>query len=457
LDMFHVGVKSLRLNELHLNTIGQNIANVNTPGYSRQRIVQETAESIDRGAYLVGSGVNLSTLERMRDNAMDTKFRKNNTELGYWNRSSEKLSELESHITGISTNLGDALDEFWNNWEAVSENPSSSAERISLFESTKNLTVNFNDFSEMIDDKRKEINNEIVNTANIINNISSKLATLSHKIDIAESQGKNPNDLLDQFDIEIDKLSNYGEVNISKIDGKRVIYFGTDEIVHDGISKEVMAFSTTDEDENYNAQIVWKDNYNKIGGLEKGELNGLLDLRDNILTEYSDQIDNLANQMVEKINSIHKEGFSIDDPAHNGILFFDEDTTGAGDIRISDELELNPNKIAASLNGEEGDNRVALQIAELRFEKTMDDKQSYNEYLNSIINKIGNNVSRYVNFKQAYSDTATQIENYRESVKGVSINEETANLIRFQQAYQASSKIISEANKVMSTVMGLVQ
>ncbi|MEA1972373.1 MAG: flagellar basal body protein, partial [Candidatus Cloacimonadota bacterium] len=83
LDMFHVGVKSLRLNELHLNTIGQNIANVNTPGYSRQRIVQETAESIDRGAYLIGSGVNLSTLERMRDDAMDTKFRKNNTELGY--------------------------------------------------------------------------------------------------------------------------------------------------------------------------------------------------------------------------------------------------------------------------------------------------------------------------------------------------------------------------------------
>ena len=455
-DMFHIGVKSLRLNEQQLNTVGQNIANVNTPGYSRQRVISEAGSPLDRGTHITGSGVDMVQLTRVRDEVIDTKYRSNNTELSYWDRASTKLEELEKNITGINQNLSDSLNKFWDGWEAVADNPSSNAERINLLETSKFMSSNFNEYAQMIDSKRKEINTEINNSATEINKITAKLAVLGKKIDVAEAQGKDSNDLLDQFDLAIDELTEFGEVRVTNIDNKRVVYLGSDEIMQNGVANKVMVKQNENIDDKYNSEIVWESSRNQISGLSKGKIQGLKNIRDNVLTEYENEIDILANDMVDKINQLHEGGFSLGENSHSGISFFDTATTGALDIKISDELLLDPDNIVASLAGEEGDNRVALQIANLRYEKTIENKQSYNEYLNSITSKMGNDVSSFKNYQQAYSDTSVQIDNFRESIKGVSINEETADLIKFQQAYQASAKIISEANKLMSVIIELV-
>ncbi len=455
-NILSIGRKALENAEQHLQTAGHNIANVNTEGYSRQRVVQTNSDPISDCHFSYGTGVEAVRIERMRDLYLDDSYREENTELNYWGRSSEKLSELEAELNELTDyGLSVDLNEFWDKWEALSDNPMDNLFRLDLLESAQNLSESFARVHATITDKYTEVNDEIETIAAEVNSIGEQLAALNKQITMAEQSGSAPNDLLDKWDKLLDDLSEYGEVKVKNHDdGSRVVYFGSDQLVTHDSSRHLRVKSET-VDGLETSELVWNDTNTGINGLQKGELKGLMMLRDEQLAGYLDRLDNLAVNLSQQVNAIHRQGYGLGDPPSTNLDFFASDVTGAADFRISDAIAASPNKIAASMGGAEGDNRIALQISSLRSDATMG-SQSFGEYYGSMLSAIGRDSANAANQSEMLEMTATQIGNYRESVKGVSIDEESVNLISYQRSYQAAAKVVEMADGLIGTIIGLV-
>ncbi|MDD3052141.1 MAG: flagellar hook-associated protein FlgK [Candidatus Cloacimonetes bacterium] len=457
-NLLSIGKKAIMLNQNSLDTIGHNIANVNNPEYSRQRVVQTAADPINDALANYGSGVEMVRLERMRDVQLDWQYRNENSKKNYWETLSEKYSQLETIFNepsdyGLSANL----NLFWDKWEELSNNPSSVITRVDLKEAAIRLTNSFHDIDEGLDDQRKALNLEMENFAEEINSITKELATLSKRIQLTEAEGKPANDLLDKFDAKLDKLSEYGDVKLQiREDGYRMVYLGSDEIVDFEGARELTTVYLTEVSKPL-ANVVFKENYKEINSLKDGKINATLEMRDKIIDNYQKMLDDLAIEITNNINSIHKTGYGLGNPPSNGMDFFWQGTTDAGNFRLSDEIMTSHEFISASLDGEEGDNRIALEISNLRTDATMNTNQSFGNYFGSMMTKLGTDSFNSKKNSTLYTNTTQQTLQFRESVKGVSINEETAELIKYQQAYMASAKIISTADTMFQTVLSLIK
>ncbi|MCD4829266.1 MAG: flagellar hook-associated protein FlgK [Candidatus Cloacimonetes bacterium] len=454
-ELLYIGKSALHANERQLQTVGQNIANVNTLGYSRQRVVQTNADPISDSFGSFGGGVEMVRIERMRDLQLDINYRDENSQLGSWSRMSQKLAELEVELNEPSEfGLSTTLNKFWDAWESLADNPADNVYRLDVLGAADNLSEAFHDINASLVQKRKEVNDEIEQIAGSVNSIASDLAMLNQRIQ--NSVGKPVNDLEDQFDLLLDDLSEYGNVRLAvRADGTRVVYFGSDELVKNDWCRNLRVVREA-EDGDATSRLVWKDTRDDIGGLHQGKIVGLTRLRDDMIDGYRADLDALAVQIAASLNAIHRQGYDLGDPPSDGRNFFADDITGASDFRVSADILDQPSRIAASLEGEEGDNRIALSIADLRKAATMENGHSFGDYYGAWVGNIGRDSGNALNKATLHESTAFQIDNFRESVKGVSLDEEAAKLIQFQQSFAAAAKIISSADKALSIVISLV-
>lgn len=459
-SLMSIGVKALMINQKQMEVTGHNIANINTPGYSRQRIIQSSGIPISDHIGSIGTGVYAQRIERVRDEMLEMQFRQQQTNSGYWNTYSRRLNELEKTLNEPSIfGLGERLNDFWNSWDALSTNPGSIVHRRDLIEKTNNMILGFREIDAHLKDKRNLLNMDLSNAAYRVNEISSELAHLTKLIQEAEFSGNPAGDLRDRFDFLIDELSYYGNVRVeTRDDQSMVIYLGSDELIKHGEFRKLTLVDKSDQYlEKGVKQIVWSDNFKAVNGLNNGEIAGILKLRDDVLVNYHQTIDKLAVELATNVNLVHNRGFNISDPPSRGYNFFSESTTGAGNISISADIMSNPARISAGIDPVEGDNRIALEIANLRYSAIFDNRYTYNEFYSHFLNGIGNDSAYAKNNLEYFEMAKMQADNFRESVKGVSMDEEAANLLRYQKAFQAAAKIIQMSDNLMTTVIGLVR
>jgi flagellar hook-associated protein 1 FlgK len=455
-NLLQIGKKALMASEMQLQVTGNNIANSNTEGYSRQRVEQIQSDPIYSQIGYIGNGVETAAVERMRDTALDGNYREENSLFGFWDSASTALSELETDLNEPSDyGLTARLSNFYDCWEELSNDPTSTAYRQDMLDTAEELVSSFKDASSCIDDKRSEINAELSSYADEVNSISTQLATLNVQISQAEQNGVSANTLRDQFDKLLDQLSEYGDVTVQERsgDGSTVVYLGTDQIVKHDQYRTLTTKDETVDGENV-TNLVWSDTQSEISGLEKGRIAGITHVRDDLLTGYQKQLNAVAVALTESVNTLHRTGYG-DGTGTNGLNFFDPDTTSAADIAISSDIDGHPEAIAASQDGSSGDNRIALKMAELRDSEVLNGVSITNS-LGSLFSQLGTDSSTASNYADTYTDTTTQADNLREAVKGVSLNEEAANLMQYQKSFQAAAKVIAAADDLLNTVIGLV-
>ncbi len=456
--MLEIGRKALTIAERQIQTSSHNIANQNTPGYSRQRVIQESAYPISDALGSYGQGVEMNRLERVRDVYLDNEYRRVNSNFNSWNKMSQKMNQLQTKFNEPSDfGLNSMMNQFWDSWEAVANNPANIQNRSDLLSKTSSMIDSFRNINDSLEVSRQEINNEMIGVADNINDISEQLSKINLRIINAEASGKPANDLRDQFDLLIDELSVYGDVTVTQRggDGTSVVYFGSDEIVKHDHFQEI-SIKESNESGHKILNIVWEHNSEEVSALYNGEIAGLKKMRDVYIEDYQTKLDTLAVEMSTQVNAIHTKGYDLSATPTSGRYFFANDVTGAGDIEIDGSILNNPQCIAASYGGEEGDNRIALEIAELRHTSAVEGTKSFNDYYGSLIYNVGQDTSNAITNTEIESSKLKQIDSFRESIKGVSTNEEAANLIKYQQSFQAAAKIISTADNLMQAIIGLV-
>jgi len=372
--------------------------------------------------------------------------------LGKWSFLSQSWSQVESIFSEPEdTGFSAVLDQFWNSWQDLANNPQSEAARISVREQGLLVVNSFHHISSQLTDLRTSLDNDITKVTEEINNLAGQIASVNQSISTSELSGNTANDLRDRRDYLVDQLSEYVDVSVQEQPGgSMTVYLGSMALVEDN-SHIDLTTRVESQDNSYIHKVQFKGT-----GIDLvhagGQLEGLIQMRDEDVAGKQAQLDTLAKELVSSINDIHRAGYGA--RGSTGINFFDSATTGASDIAIDTLISKDVNNIAAGVTSETGDNANALNISALRNSLRADGEQAtFNDYYNSIIGEIGIKTKEADALMKNQQALVTQIDNSRQSLEGVSLDEEMANMIEQQHAYSAAAKVITAMDEALDTII----
>ena len=484
-DLLSIGKSGLFTAKKSMATTSHNIANANTDGFSRQEVRNETGHSLPEGDYVVGSGVEIQSIRRAHDELIEKKLNSSITNHKFSEERTLQLTHVEEIFNEInSEGMNKVLNRFFNSFRELSNQPENETVRNVVKENAKIVTGDFHRIQSNLDDVRASINKKISLTVDEINGLTKGIARLNKEINIQEVSGGMANDLRDQRDRSLRTLSEFFPIACySDNRGQFVVSVeGVGSIVAGGLAQELAVGSTvkdgTNSSEKGNSEIYFanRPSISITDGIKGGTLGAQLKTRNEDIQGLEKQLDELAHGLVHATNSIHRRGFAnhpvpLDaqgNPVPNaalkkvtGINFFKEplDMKRAAEyISLSDEVEADVNNIATALEpNKPGDNRVALAISKLQHEKVLASGTTTFEeqYLKSVGN-IGLQTGKSKIDQEQASGILAQAKAFKERLSGVSLDEEAANMVRYQNAYEASAKVIKASDEMFRAVLNLL-
>jgi flagellar hook-associated protein 1 FlgK len=447
-----VGKRALLTHQLTMNVIGHNVANVSTPGYTRQRTLVTTAQPLETANFIIGNGVDAKTINQVRDLFLTRQFRRESRALGEWTYREKALAEIETFFGEPNDEgLGNVLNKFWTSWLDLSNNPESQAARSAVVSQANTLVNSFHTLDRQLLEMRMSANMDVADRVTQINQIARQIANLNRQIVNEELGQQKANDLRDQRDYLIDGLAKVVDVTTAdKANGSTTVYISGLAIVENADTFELQTVTNSSEKQAA-YDIVWQNTKTKVK-ITGGELHGILEARDAVIPEYQKQLDQLAGTIIRRVNALHRAGIGLS--GVGGLNFFNESFATAAGIRVENNVATDPGLIAASISGEPGDNANALAIADLRNQMTMGfGTMSITEYYNSMIGSIGVSSQEAKTFKGNSEVLIQQIEQSRQSVQGVSLDEEMAEMVRMQNAYNAAARVITFIDEALDTLI----
>ena len=538
-NIFDIGSSALNSLQRAISTTGNNIANANTDGYSRQE-VEFASRTPDRiGGVTLGTGVEVSSIHRAYDQFLTQDVQARTSSSGYYSLYSTTAEQIDNLMADPATSISSALDQFFASMEAVANSPTSQPERQVMLSEAQTLASRFNYVDARLSELAENMNEQMSVFVVDINQHTQDIAQLNQQIARLErTPGGSPNDLLDQRDRTIESLSKLvrvdtrlqedGSVNVFTTSGHRLVSQSGAETLRlspaqqpdgpvrlfvsapGGADTEISNLSLGGElgaaidvslnvidrarrdigllavglTETFNTQHEAGDTLNQVAGAEfftsitpvatgsplnSGTINVSAVIDDATqLTGASYQIDytdtvvtitNLSTNTTQEINgttvSIDGLTFTVS-PFSNltdGDRFLVEPTGRAASsmaVAITDTSDI----AAANSGGNVGDNRNMLSLINLRDANTLKDgTQSVYDIYNNAVSQVA------VDTRSARANADTELSllqsvtDRRDGITGVNLEEEAANLIRYQQAYQAAAQIITTANDVFDTLL----
>lgn len=458
-----------------LDLTGHNIANANTPGYTRQVIDMSsiapptTFGMYDQWGKAIGEGVKVQDIRQIRNQFLDNQYRRENKSLGEWETKSETLSAIEAIFNEPSdSGINAVLNDFFNSLQELSKNPESLTVRAEVRERGIALADTFNTVYQHLYDKENELNSTVQSRVGEINSYADRISKLNNEIYRFELTGQTANDLRDQRNLLVDQLSKL--VNITTYeDSNRNFRIDIDgQALVDGQNAFTMSVDNT-------GTVKW-DLAGTPVNPSSGILKGLLDMRDGDGTNgikgipyYMTEWNKLAYNMAQAVNSVHKTGYGLD--SSTGINFFkDLGSTYNSSIQYAQQIQVDTSilasdglqKIAAATNPSElpGDNTNALNLISLRDQgNTGLGGATFDDFIRSLISNLGVDAEQ-ANMMQKNQDIMVkQVDLNRQSVSGVSLDEEMTNMVKYQKSYAASARMITTMDELLDTLinrMGVV-
>jgi len=307
----NISAKALQAFQYAIQTIGHNISNAETEGYSRQRVNLVASQPDQYTFGSVGTGVDVNNVQRIRDSYLDVRMRRESAELGKWEAQQDALESIELYFNEPSdSGLSSILSGFWEGWESLSNSPENEVNRASLLQQSELLVSNLNTISAGLSQIRQNLDENIRTKITQVNTLASQIATLNGQIVQYESGGGSANDLRDQRDALTNELG--GLVNITTYeqqDGAYSINIGGKMLVWGTTSTDLE--TDADETDPLNiSNVVWSDTGKEVR-ITTGEMYGVLEARDTVLPKYIDKLDTLVAGLITEVNAVHSQGWGL--------------------------------------------------------------------------------------------------------------------------------------------------
>lgn len=332
--LLDIGKSALSVAQQALTVAGHNVANINTPGYSRQEAVVTERDPVNGGPGQVGTGVQVIQIRRIVDSFINREITSSNSVLGQLNISNDQLSQIQN-IFGDSNNqgIGAQLTDFFSSLQDMAASPSDVTPRSVLLSKADFLTSGFNQVAGELSARRTSVNDQVKQTITEINSLTAQVAELNNKVVSAEMTGQNANDLRDQRDQALNDLAQ--RVDISVIDGANgalSVFVGRGQVVvENNVSHNLVAVETLDNGGMSNVQYDMGNgrSINISPLISGGRLNGLLTVRDTIIPGLQTSFDKLSASLVNEVNQLHRQGYGLD--GSTGLDFFSPLTVATHD------------------------------------------------------------------------------------------------------------------------------
>lgn len=443
-QLLNTGASALRINQLGINVTGNNIANVNTEGYSRQRLT--LADNTPTGSYLgqYGTGVRSVSVDRVFDRFLRGHLINGEQELGKWNAMTEALGLVEGIFTETQdSGIAKGLDDFWNAWQSLSSNPSGYAERSDLAAKTQSLAEMIQGAYGQLEDMEETLNTDIDNSVSQVNQLTARIADLNQQIQRADATGQGTADLADTRDRLISELAGHIDFTMETSGAMIDIHVGSGVPLVAGTTGQTISFDGTSLSVGGTAIT---------GDVEGGRIGAMLSAKGSV-AGYQGQLNTLASGLISEVNAIHSSGYGLDNSRND---FFGG--TDASDIELNPDLVVNVNKIAAGDQmGAPGDNSVSLAISDFATKEILGGgTQTFGEFYSSLVQRVGSDLSQARTLSEHQTAIVSSLQTQRESISGVSLDEEMVNLMKYQHGYEAASKLITTADEMLQTLMDMI-
>ena len=461
---FSIAQRALLANESALGVVSNNIANVNTPGFTRQ--IPEFASDlpVPLNGVLVGSGAHIRTVRQVLDSLLDGRLLGSETDLRQRSALRDQLGALAGVVNDLDTpSLASTLGGFFDAAEALGRNPAGLAERQTLLGRATALAAGLNQRHGDIAALQRGADDRYVSVANGANGALQKIATLNTAIVASESGSQQANELRDQRRQAVTDLA--GVLGISTLDHAdgSLTVFARNGLVLVDAGSVVHPLAVTESGVGldgaplHQAGIPDPAGGSAIsvpGAFATGELAGLAQARDQYLPAAATALDTFAVALRDQVNAIQTDPAALDLDGNSTAAAPLFGGTGAGDLNV---LITDPRQLAAALSAQPGDNQNALRLADLRTAPLAAlGGVPFTGFLAAQQGQVGEAAAGAQDAAAARDGLHQQLANQRASLSGVNLNEELTNLIKFQRAFQAASKVISAVDATLQELLNAV-
>jgi len=442
---------------------GNNLANAANPAYARQRIKLNSSVTIPTEKGPQGSGAEVARLESIRDKVLDKSIISEKSISQYLDSKQVYLRRAEANLGqtvdsrsidsgGGAHGISEGMTELFNSFQSLSVSPTSTAERQIVVFNAQKIADKFNTIDRRLSDLRTGINAEVEDLVTSVNSKLKAVANIAVNLGNIEIVEGSANEVRDSLQLNLEELAEF--VNISTAtndDGELNVFIDGVQMITDNIMTNSVDLHTDTNGMHTMAEQV----AGNVMNLKSGYLKGLIDARDTSIVDLQTKINTLATQLITEVNTLHRSGYDL-----NGNTGQDLFTgTGAADVGVNTNIVSDPRQLQGSSSASESSNNdVIRSIAALSTTALAGlNGMTFSEHYGNTISRFGQEISLTTAQLDDQKAVQKMLEKQRESIMGVSVDEEVANLVVYQRAFQASAKLLTTMDNLMKDVLNLTR
>ena len=426
-----------------------NVANANTPGYSRQVPVLASSDPVVVDPLTFGTGVTLQSVESIRDPILESRIQQETQTQGQLSSLVAALQQTQVNFTGNTGDIGTAITSFFDSINQLSTNPSDLSLRQGVLTAAGNLATAFNSTANNLTAQDQSLDQSVIQSVGQINTLTQQIAQLNGQISDLENVGEDAGSFIDQRTQAIDQLSSLVDVSVIPSDNTLTLTTANGTPLVTGQQSFQLQTQTTAS----GMHDVYSQGADITNSLVSGQLGGEIAARDQQIPAIQTQVDTLAAGLANAVNTVQTGGFDLNGTAGTD-LFTPPPAGGTGAAAGLSVAITNPALIAASSDGTVGSNGNAEAMYALNSQPIISG-QSPTDYYSGIVFNVGNATANATAEQNASSLVLQQLNDQRSTISGVSLDEEAANLVQYQQAYSASAQVITAINDMMYAVINM--
>jgi flagellar hook-associated protein 1 FlgK len=464
--------RSMQVQQQGIEVAGHNMANVNNPAYARQRIAIQTAPGIASENGIEGTGSDTSRISQIRDVLLDVQINAESSVTGSLEAQQRSLQYAQADLgqqldraasgaegaaaaaqTGTQHGIGDSISDLFSAFQNLSTQPTSETERDIVLTKAATLADKFQQTDQRLSDLQGTINKDLGDDVAQANGLLQDVARLNQQIGIAEVSGAGAaNDLRDTRQAKLEELSKLMKFDTSEGNsGSISISVGGVPLVDSTVVTE--SLETYDAG---NGQMLVRGAASGTPiNPTSGSIHGEIEVRDGAIQTLRDNLSNLASALISEVNQVHQSGFGLD--GTTGLNFFDG--TDAKDIHVNSSLMADHRKLQASSQaGASKNNAVAVALAQLQnAPQTGLQGQTFSQNYSRVVAGLGESLSKVNEQITDQTVVSNMLKTQRDSMSGVSLDEEMTDLMKYQKAYQASAQMVNVINEMLDTVLNMMR
>ena len=489
---YYLGYSGMSVNQTTLATISHNLSNVNTTGYSRQRV--NTSELVSADS-VVGSGTTTESVTRLRSSMLDQTYRSENADLSYYEAKNETLTAAEELLGDFSTTTSDdsaeamgvqlAMEDFFASWEELAKDLSSTSAQDTVLETATSLVDLLSELDSQMQQLQTACADKVYESVDTLNDLAAQVATLNGQISLAEAKGYSANELEDQRDALVDEMTNLTDLAVNvQTDGTYEILIGGVYLVSGTQTQTLVA--TGDGTSNAPLTVAWAETGKPVE-FSSGSILALIKDADqnavqtiaesdlpydfypssaSTIGELRQGLNALITTIAYSVNDLFSSGTTLDGTTASDVLFFVNGDTDAetgmniSNIIVNTALSADSSLVAVSATGEASDGGIAAAIAELENSELMAAdglSKTANDYYTTVVSWLATESETIDGLVTTQDSLVTQTDTDRLAISSVSMEEELTKMITYQSAYSASAKYLSLVDGLVSDIISLIR